>query len=76
MSQISDPKIKSDSTDDEEQEDLSVDINWQAEDRTYEVISKQEGGFDRITRPDLKSAQHACKVHERATGNFASVNVL
>ena len=65
------------SSDSSEQEpERNIDVTWQANAEEWEVVSEADGGFDRIIRPDYMSARHAADVHERATGNFAQVNLL
>lgn len=69
------------SEDEEEKSDLErfgeKQIEWEkTENKSYEVISQGAGGFDRVTRPDYKSAKKAAEAHESATGNFCEINEI
>jgi len=63
-------------TDEETDINLSIDVTWENNAETWEVVSDQPGGFDRVLRPDYKSAKSAAEIHERATGNFADIRLL
>jgi len=62
--------------DSEEEEFEPVEVNWRSKEETYEVVSQGEGGFDRVIRPDYKSAKSAAETHESATGNWCEINKL
>jgi len=63
--------------DEDEMEDdpsSDIEVDWNDHNEKYEVVSTGEEGFDRVTRPDFKSAQNAAQVHQRATGNGCEIN--
>jgi hypothetical protein len=73
-----DPETTEADDEDEMEDDPSPDIevDWNDYSAKYEVVSTGEEGFDRVTRPDFKSAQSAAKVHQRVTGNECEINQI
>lgn len=51
----------------------SFDVEWTDTRTRYKVESHGPGGFDSVTRPDLRSAKEAAAVHERVTGNECDI---
>jgi len=60
----------------ETDDDKTIEVSWENHNTDYEVISLGDGGFDRVTRPDYRSAKQAAKVHENVTGNSCEINKL
>lgn len=75
---ISTKEESTDSNDDEEIEERTekFGVNWIDHSTDYEVISQGDGGFNRVTRPDYRSAKNAAKTHEKATGNTCEIKEL